>query len=307
MLKKIVSLMLVFTLLVACKNRSEAESSKSSRKDEKNLSVFVSILPQKFFVEKITGNSADIHVMVGPGHNPAFYEPLPGQMRDLWNADVYFYINVPFEHSWIDSLKKNYPDLFFSDMSRGVEKIEYNSKDKVARHCNSHAHDADPHVWTDPLRVRKMAENIFKVLSKKNPDKKTEYRKNLKTFRQELDETHQILEDRFSKISQKKFLVFHPSWSYFADRYGFEQISVEIDGKQPGTKTLSKLIDRVKTLEIPIIFVQKQFNTDIASSIAEQTGVDVVSVDPLAYDYIANIKKFSEIILKHLSISKDSP
>ncbi|MFO7736132.1 MAG: zinc ABC transporter substrate-binding protein [bacterium] len=307
MLRKIVCFMIVFTLFAACKNRSEAKSLESAGKDEKNLSVFVSILPQKFFVEKIAGDSADVRVMVGPGHNPALYEPLPGQMRDLWNAEVYFYINVPFEHSWINRLKKNYPDLFFYDMSRGVEKIEFNSRDKHSHNCNDHEHTADPHVWTDPLRVSKMAENIFKVLSKKNPDKKSVYRKNLEAFRQELEETHQILKSRFSNISQKKFLVFHPSWSYFADRYGFEQISVEIDGKQPGTKTLSKLINRVKSLEIPVIFVQRQFDTAIASSVAEQTGIEVVSVDPLAYDYIANMKKFSEKILKYLSPSGDSP
>ena len=64
---------------------------------EERVKVFVSILPQAFFVEQVGGSRVEIDVLVGPGQSPATYEPTPKQMARLPRADIYFSIGVPFE------------------------------------------------------------------------------------------------------------------------------------------------------------------------------------------------------------------
>jgi ABC-type Zn uptake system ZnuABC Zn-binding protein ZnuA len=64
------------------------------------LSVFVSIVPQKYFVQRICRDRARIHVMVQPGDNPATYEPKPRQMAELAGAKAYFAIDVPFAQAY---------------------------------------------------------------------------------------------------------------------------------------------------------------------------------------------------------------
>ncbi|MBW1797705.1 MAG: zinc ABC transporter substrate-binding protein, partial [Deltaproteobacteria bacterium] len=66
-----------------------------------SIPVFVSIVPQKYFVEKIGGDLVKVSIMVKPGASPAIYEPKPGQMVALSRAKVYYAIGVPFEKAWL--------------------------------------------------------------------------------------------------------------------------------------------------------------------------------------------------------------
>ena len=74
------------------------------------INVFVSILPQQYFVQQVGGEHVDVHVMVGPGQNPTTYEPTPQQMAALAQADIYFSIGVPFEKAWLDKIKQSNDD-----------------------------------------------------------------------------------------------------------------------------------------------------------------------------------------------------
>ncbi|MCK4891224.1 MAG: zinc ABC transporter substrate-binding protein, partial [Candidatus Pacebacteria bacterium] len=106
------------------------------------------------------------------------------------------------------------------------------------------------------------------------------------------------LKNSFSKIQNKKILVFHPAFGYLARDYGFEQIAIEIDGKEPSAENLANIIDTAKEENIKTIFVQKQFSQKSAEAIAKQIGGSVVPLDPLADDYVENLRRIVEEIGK---------
>ena len=87
---------------------------------QEKLSVFVSIAPQKYFVERVAGELVDVHVMVPSGASPATYEPTPKQMAELSRAKVYFRIGVPFEERWMDNLKNSFPELQVADLRDNI-------------------------------------------------------------------------------------------------------------------------------------------------------------------------------------------
>jgi zinc transport system substrate-binding protein len=91
-------------------------------------------------------------------------------------------------------------------------------------------------------------------------------------------------------------MVFHPAWSYFAEDYGLEQIAIEHQGKEPGARTLQKTIEEGKRLGIKVIFVQKQFSLSIAENIAKMIGATVRELDPLAEDYLGNMRRTATAI-----------
>jgi zinc transport system substrate-binding protein len=95
-------------------------------------------------------------------------------------------------------------------------------------------------------------------------------------------------------------VVFHPSWGYFAADYGLNMITIEIEGKEPSAQDLAKLVDLAKEKHVKVIFVQPQFSTRSAQAVAEEIGGEVVAVDPLAKDYIANMDKVSDIFARNL-------
>ena len=85
--------------------------------------VFVSILPQRYFVEQIGGERVDVQVMVLPGASPTTYEPKSRQMVAIAKAKIYFSIGVPFEAVWLEKIFASIKKLRVVPMDRGIQKV----------------------------------------------------------------------------------------------------------------------------------------------------------------------------------------
>jgi len=246
--------------------------------------VVVSILPQAYFVERIGGDRVEVTVMVPPGASPATYEPTAGQMRDLSQADVYVRIRVPFEEAWMDKIAAANPGMLIVDSSAGIERIG----------------GKDPHIWLSPRLVKVQAENIYQGLIEVDPEHAGFYAQNKEQFVADLDALDAEIAETLAGVKGKKFMVFHPAWSYFARDYGLEQIPVEVEGKEPSAAELAELIETAKTNDIEVIFVSPQFSTRSAETIARQIGGKVVFVDPLARDWMNNLRSVARTLAQEM-------
>ena len=256
------------------------------------IPVFVSILPQKYFVERIGGEQVKVEVMVKPGESPATFNPNPKKMSLLSQAKLYFSIGVPFETIWIDRIKAIQPSLQIVPLHDNVQ-----NKLEIGHHHDHHLHNAiDPHIWTSPRKVQIMAKTIKNTLAQINPQKEKYFEKNLQTFTNDLNNLDKEIRTILAKSSNRRFMVFHPAWSYFAEDYGLEQISIEAGGKEPGARSLQMIIEKGKKLGIKVIFVQKQFSLSIANKIAKMIGASVREMDPLAEDYLGNMRRTAAAI-----------
>lgn len=289
------------------------------------LNVTVSIEPQKYFVEKIAKDKVDVNVMVKKGFSPATYEPKTSQMKALSSSKAYFSIGVPFEHSWLDKFADSNKSMVMVDTSKNINKIEIQehehheehadhdheeNHDEDANHDHEVKHDheehadhdhedgLDPHIWLDPILVKTQAKNILDALIQLDAQNHAFYEKNYADFIKELDKLHQTLQSVLKENKGNAFMVFHPSWGYFAQRYNLEQMAVEKEGKEPKPKELSHLIDEAKKHEIKIVFVAPQFSQKAAKIIAKSIGGNVVIMDPLSIEYDTNLLNVARMIHK---------
>ena len=154
-----------------------------------------------------------------------------------------------------------------------------------------HDHQGDdPHIWTAPSNVKIIAQNIYNALIDKDPENRDYYKRNLDIFLAAIDETdRQIIHILSSLENGEKFMVFHPSWGYFADTYGLLQIPLEIEGKHPKPAQLKEVIEYARQNNISVIFVQPQFSAKSAEVIARGIGGQVVVADPLAENWAQKI------------------
>tara|TARA_B100000678_G_C18169685_1_gene486651 strand:+ start:172 stop:1050 length:879 start_codon:yes stop_codon:yes gene_type:complete len=259
------------------------------------IPVFVSILPQKYFVERIGGEQVKVEVMVNPGESPATFNPNPKKMSLLSQAKLYFSIGVPFETIWIDRIQSIHSNLQFVPLHD--EAHDKSGTDQGHGHPSRHSHgSSDPHIWTSPAKVKLMAKKIKETLVRAEPQKEKYFEANLRAFHNDLDALDRDIREILARSDNHRFLVFHPAWSYFAEDYGLEQISIEDGGKEPGARTLQKIIEKGKKLGIKVIFVQKQFSLSIAGKIAKMIGATVREMDPLAEDYLANMRRTATAI-----------
>ena len=285
------------------------------------LRIFVSILPQKFIVERIGRDKVDVSVMAGPGQSPATYEPLPQQMIDLTETAVYFRIGVPFEQAWMKKIQSINPGMKIIDTRNGIPLREMDSFNEIKHiiekgqnsedsQSHEHKHDKtgdrhhhgtkDPHIWLSPESMKIQANTVYETLSGLDTKNNAYYKSNLETLAGELDSLSAELERAFVSLPIKKMMVFHPAWGYFADRFGLVQIPIEIEGKEPGPGQLSKIIEFAKNENIRVIFVQSQFSTKSAEAIAKEINGAVVTIDPLAEDYIGNLRNAAKNIIRNI-------
>jgi zinc transport system substrate-binding protein len=149
----------------------------------------------------------------------------------------------------------------------------------------------DPHIWLSPPLVKIQAQAILAALQEVDPAHASIYETNFKQFVAEINQLDADLKKIFVGKSGLQFMVFHPSWGYFADAYGLRQVPIEAEGKDPKPAQLKALIEHARENNIRIIFVQPQFSTKSAKVLAREIGGQVVSADPLAYDWISNLRE----------------
>ncbi|MEE8169568.1 MAG: zinc ABC transporter substrate-binding protein [Phycisphaerae bacterium] len=259
------------------------------------LTIFVTIPPQAFFVERIGREHVDIHILVKPGRSPHAFEPTPRQLTELGRADLYFQVGVPFERVLEQRIRGNYPDLNIVDTSACIahQPIDAPETDNSNdAHDSPHAHapgEMDPHTWLDPTLAAVHARNIADALVRIDAANAAEYRANLAALTAELDDLDRRIAAVLAPREGGAFFVFHPAYGYFARRYGLTQVAVEHGGRRPAAKQLAALIDRAKQAGVKAIFVDPQFASRDANAIAEAIGAAVIPLDPLARDYLANL------------------
>ncbi len=251
------------------------------------ISVFSSILPQTGIAKSIAGNFAEVHTLIGEGQSPHAYEPTAKQLALLGEADVLFTIGMPFEKHLLKKIIPLYPNLLICETESHI---------KLRSMSHKHHEAKDPHVWLSPANSTAIAFAISQALEKIDPAHADEYRKNYKKLADELSQLDDEIRTMLAPYSGKRFYVFHPSFGYFSDTYGLEQIPIELDGKSPSPRQLIYLIEKAKADGVKVIFVQKQFPVDSAKAISDAIDGIVVPLNPLAEDSVANLRLIAESI-----------
>ncbi|MCK5863005.1 MAG: zinc ABC transporter substrate-binding protein [Candidatus Hydrogenedentes bacterium] len=284
----------VTCLLLVVFSACNAHDTDQIENTDITLSVVVSIVPQAYFVKKIAGASAAVEILAPPNHTAETHQLTPRQMDTLSHADVYFRIGMPFETPLVKRLHTLCPRLKVVDTREGIDLI--NSSCTHDHIPGSHHDGSDPHIWLDPMRVKIQVRTIAASLSTLAPEHTEKFTENLNAFEIELNTLHKNLKNILAEARGRVLYVYHPAFGYLADTYGFEQRSIEFEGKSPGSKHLYTLIDEIKEAHIKTIFVQPQYASGPVSVIAKATGVTVLPLNSLMDDYSAGMEELAHTI-----------
>ncbi len=281
-----VTLLLSAALLVRCDQGATPESTGK-------LNITVSIVPQKYFVERVGGEYVDVNVMVLPGASPATYEPKPEQFQDLSDADAYVRIKVPFENAWMDRIASANPDMLIVDTTEGIERVPMEAHHRHGEKEHE-PENPDPHIWLSPELVRVQSQTIYEALVELDPVHQDAYEANLDGFIADIDALEIDIRETLEGVESRRFIVFHPAWGYFARDFGLEMIPIEIGGQEPSAAEMAELITEAQRERIKVIFAQPEFSTRDAETIASEIGGEVLLISPLAPEWLDNLRNVAD-------------
>ncbi len=250
--------------------------------------VAVSILPQKYLLDELANNLVESLVIVKPGNSPHTYEPKPSQMVSLSKAKLYLAIGVEFEDVWLNRFKEQNPSMLIVNIDKNITKLPISSKSANGK--------KDPHIWLSIDNLKVLAKNTANALIKIDAKNKNIYLKNLDNFLKKLDSTKDKISKLLKDIKPREFLIFHPSWGYFAKEFNLVQVPIEIEGKEPSAKELVKVLKLAKEYRVKTIFTQPEFSDKKAKLIAKELNIKVTKVTPLKENILSNMLEFAKAL-----------
>lgn len=247
--------------------------------------LLVSVAPYRFLTERIAGDAFEVHNLVPAAANPHSFEPTAFQVSTMGRGLVWFRIGEPFEIKLLPLLKEHNPDLKVCDLRDGI----------ALRHegcCSKES--ADHHIWMSPKKTAQQAALIASSLSERFPEKQELFAKNLALLTEELASLDQEIQEILKPVRKRTILVSHPAFGYFCEDYHLNQMSVELEGKDPRPKHLSEILAYTEGFEVALAL--PQHNNRGAQMIADELHLPIRWIDPYSMNYFETMRSLAKMI-----------
>ncbi|HPQ47219.1 MAG TPA: zinc ABC transporter substrate-binding protein [Clostridia bacterium] len=297
-MKKTLIILLLISLL--------AVSGCSQDNAEEKPTIAVGIPPLAGFMDKIAGDNFDIVVLIPAGNSPANYQPAAMEMQQLSEAEIYFTLQMPTEEANILPKAPDFnKDLNIINLREEVSKVY--PLVEVTGHSHDEDHEdeepghedemsVDPHLWLSPLRSIEMVRIMAEALSELDPENSDLYESNASEYIDELKALDSHIRETVENLENRTFMIYHGSYTYFADDYGFEMIALEVAGKQATASEIQEVIEHAMEENINVVFYQDEFDDNQARTVAAEINGRVEKVSPLSRDYVTALSEFLDIL-----------
>jgi zinc transport system substrate-binding protein len=222
---------------------------------ESKLNIVASFYPIYEFVKQVGGDKVSVSSLIPVGIEPHDFEPTIQQIQNAENADIIFYNGLGFESSWLNKI--NNDNLVDTSRGTNITKI---------------GNTVNPHIWLDPILVKTQIKNIKDTLIKLDPANQEYYENNTINFTKELDSLDTLTRSALQNCDKKDFIAFHDAFSYFANRYGLKQHSIQ--GVSPEGEVLpqrmQEIIELAKNLGINVVYSEELVDPRFAEVIAQE-------------------------------------
>jgi zinc transport system substrate-binding protein len=250
--------------------------------------VVAAVPPLGWLAEQVGGDRVAVRVLISPGRDPHHFEPTPGDVRGLGEARLALRVGHP---------AFGFEERLLAPLSRRSAPIATVSLAEVAQKAGASL-GGDPHLWLSPPVLVEAAGRLAEVLAELDPQGAARYRQRGAALQEELRALDERLLERLAASPCRTFLVDHPAWGSFAERYGLTQLALEIDGKEPGPASLVRLMGEAESAGIRKLLVLPGKPSGSTRTISRTLGADVETLDPLAPEVPATLERLADLVAR---------
>jgi len=284
---KFVSVILFVSILLSFVGCTASKDS-----DDGRIDIVATIFPYFDFARSVTGDSADVTILLPPGGETHSYEPSAQDIIRIQNCDLFIYTGGASD-AWVETILRSldtdvkvlkamdYVELFVTETVDGMtdSHTHDHDHDNHSEDDHDHSHNVfDEHIWTSPVNAAKITSAICDSLCELDiPDTdKTAYAEASEKYISELEQLDSEFRSFFDSCNNKT-LVFGDRFPF---RYFIEEYDLNYYAAFPGcsgetemsASNLVFMIDTVKKDDISTILYIEFSNHQVADSIAESTG-----------------------------------
>lgn len=271
---------------------------------ESPLKIAVTLAPQIEWVEEIGGEFVEVQALVPSGQSPHSYLPTTTEYTFLSESVAWFQLGlmefeIVNEEALIDAAAETMETV---NLSIGLDLIyiEGHHHENEEEEEEEEEEHYDPHTWLSITRTIQMVTKIQETLSEIDPVHEDDYIDNANDFISRLTEVNTTITNLMSTVDNRHMLIFHPSYGYFCHDYDLEMIALEEDGQDPSSSHYAEVLEEVAEKKVGVIFVQEEISQSRADSFADDAGVEVVQLNPLASNYLENMNSSAHLIAEKL-------
>ena len=259
-----------------------AMCSGCAAEEDAGKTIVTSFYPMYVFTQNVVRDVPGVRVVNMASESAGCLHDYQLQTRDmvtLEGADA-LVINGGGMEQFMDKVIAQRPELPVINASDGIEML-----------CGEDDHDGhdhdhgvyNAHVWLDPALAMRQVQNIADGLAAVDSENAEAYQRNAAAYKARLQALHAELSAQLAPLAGSAIVTFHEAFTYFADAYGLVVAGVIANdaGEEPSTRQIAATCDLVKQYQVKALFVEPQYPTKSAETIARETGASVFTLDPV--------------------------
>ena len=277
-MKKLSMLLVALAMfIVGCGGEKQSVSDK--------LQVAASFYPMAEFARNVSGDKAEVFVLVPDGAEAHDWEPSPSDLSRLGKAQVFVYNGVvePWAKQALTALSER--KILAVQTGLGLyERAGETHEEEHHHHDHGCAHGKqDPHVWISPKKAIKQVERITAVLCEIDAKNAKYYQDNSAKYVEQLKALDIQLTNLAKNAPRKVFVTAHAAFGHLADDYGLKQLAVNglSPHAEPTPADLQRLIKVVQEENVRYVFFETLTDPKLAKLVADETGAEISVLDPL--------------------------
>ena len=276
MKKSMLAALLALALLVCGGCAAEEAAGKT---------IVTSFYPMYVFTQNVARDVPGVRVVNMASESAGCLHDYQLQTRDmvtLEEADA-LVINGGGMEQFMDKVIAQRPNLPVIDASSGIDMLC--SEDDHDEH-DGHEHDHgvyNAHVWLDPALAMRQVQNIADGLAAADSENAEAYQQNAAAYKARIQALDAELSAQLAPLAGSAIVTFHEAFTYFANAYGLVVAGVIANdaGEEPSTRQIAATCDLVKQRQVKALFVEPQYPTKSAETIARETGAQMFTLDPV--------------------------
>ncbi|MCT7968126.1 zinc ABC transporter substrate-binding protein [Laspinema sp. D1] len=285
--------LLLLPMAIACREPvAETETdTQLAVSDTPSVNVVATFLPMYWFTRAVTGDSAQVQVLIPPGSDVHEYQARPADVQAIATANILVKNGIGLEEFLENTITNaNNPNLQEINASAGIQPVEDNTpvvKAVDSSHDHDHDHDHDhaegnPHVWLDPVFAQQQVATIRDGLIAADPANQAIYEANAAAYIQQLEQLDQEFQQTLSQYPNCTFITFHDAYPYIADRYNLQQVAVvSVPDASLSPQDLQKTVQAVQQYQAKALFSEPEVENRVLKTLATDLNLPLYEIDSL--------------------------